>query len=125
MTAYGANHFIIPFSIIAIGAVLLYVAYAVIDRMGLEVRSADATVVSKQYNPPGTTYSTNITGGRAWTQSQQTPESYVVILQIDGEQTVGLVSKQLFESLNAGDKVKAKVRRTRITRRLEAFDVSR
>jgi hypothetical protein len=125
MTPFSANPFVYVFSVVAIVAVVAYFAYGAIDRLGLGVRSADAVVTGKQYNPPGRSYYTNVVAGRVWTQSQETSETYVVTLRVDGEDTVGFVSKQLFESLNAGDPVNVKVRRTRITRRLEAAEVSR
>jgi hypothetical protein len=125
MTPFSANPFVYIFSIVAIAAVVLYFAYGAIDRVGLGVRSATAVVTGKQYNPPGRSYYTNIVAGRAWTQSQETSETYAVTVNVAGEDTVGLVSKQLFESLNPGERVNVKVRRTRITRRLEAIEVSR
>ena len=123
MTPYSANPFVYIFSAIVIGAVLLYGGYATIDRMGLEVRTAVATVAGKQLTESGQSYHTNIAGGRAWVQSHETPETYAVTLNVGGEQTVGLVSKQMFESLHANDPVRVKVRRTRITRRLEVVEV--
>ena len=125
MAPFSANPFVYIFSAIVIGAVLLYYGFGALDRMGLEVRTSVATVTGKQYTAGGKTYITNIAGGRAWTQAQETPETYAVALNVGGEPTVGLVSKQMFESLNAGDKVTAKVCRTRITKRLEVIEVSR
>ena len=125
ITPYSANPFVFLFSIAAIVAVSLYFAYGAVDRMGLEVRSMDATVLGKQYNPSGQTYNTTIAGGRVWTQSYETSGSYVVTLRIDGAQTVGLISKQLFDSLKTGDHVQAKVRRTSVSRRLETVGVTR
>jgi hypothetical protein len=125
MTPFSANPFVYIFSVVAIVAAVVYFAYGAIDRLGLGVRSADAVVTGKQYNPPGRSYYTNIVAGRTWTQSQETSETYAVTLRVGGEDTVGLVSKQLFESLNSGDRVSVKVRRTRITRRLEAVEVTR
>lgn len=125
MTPFSANPFVFIFSAVAIVAVILYFAYGAIDRLGLGARATTAVVTGKQYNPPGRSYYTNIVAGRAWTQSQETSETYVVMLRVGGEDTVGLVSKPLFESLNAGDRVNVKVQRTRITRRLEAVEVTR
>jgi hypothetical protein len=125
MTPFTANPTAYVLSIIAIGAVVLYFAYGVIDRMGLEVRAAVATVTGKQFNPGGVSYNTSIAGGRAWTQSQETAETYVVTLTIGTEPTVGLVSKQLFDTVNAGDKVNVRLRRTRITRRLEVVEIAK
>jgi hypothetical protein len=124
MTPFAANPTAYIMSFIAIGAVVLYFAYGVIDRMGLEVSAAVATITGKQFNPGGVSYNTNIAGGRAWTQSQETGETYVVTLNVGSEPTVGLVSKGQFDTLNAGDIVNVKLRRTRITRRLEVVEVT-
>lgn len=125
ITPYSANRFVFLFSIAAIGAVSLYFAYGAIDRMGLEVRSVDATVVDKQFGPGVKAYNTIIAGGRPWIQSRETSDVYLVVLQVRGEKTGGLVSQELYESLNAGDTVRAKVRRTRISRRLEAIEITK
>jgi hypothetical protein len=121
MTPFSANPYVYVFAAIVIGAVLVYYGFGLIDRMGVEVRSSAATVTGKQYTAGGKTYVTNVAGGRTWTQAQETPETYAVTLNVGGEPTVGLVSKQMFESLNAGDKVNVKFRRTRITKRLEVI----
>jgi hypothetical protein len=46
-------------------------------------------------------------------------------LRIDRELTVGLLSKQLFDSLKTGNHLQAIIGRTRLSRRLETFDVTR
>jgi len=125
MTPFSANPFVYIFSVVVIGAVLLYFLYGAIDRTGLDVRSAVATVTGKQFNESGKSYYTTIAGGRSWVQSQETPETYVVTLTVVGEPTAALVSKQQFESLSANDTVQVKIRRTRITGRLEVVEVTR
>ena len=125
MTSFTANPFIYIFSVIAIAALLLYFGYAALDRMGLEISTAVATVTGKQFTPSGTSYYTNIVAGRAWTQSQETPETYALTLKVGDQPTVGLVTKPMFDALNANDEVKVKIRRTRITRRLEVVEVTR
>jgi hypothetical protein len=125
MTPFTANPFMYVFSGIALAAVFLYFGYAAIDRWGLETRSAVATITAKQNNPSGSSFYTNIVGGRAWTQSQETPETHALTLKVDDEITVGLVSKPMFDTLQLNDKVNVIVRRTRITRRLEVVEVAR
>ncbi len=125
MTAFSANPSIYIFMAFVLLAVVGYYAYAAYDRTGLDITDAVATVTGKQYNPPGTTYVTNIAGGRAWTQSNKTAETHVVTLLVGTEPTAGLVTKQLYDELNAGDKVKVKLRRTRVSKRLEAVEVTR
>jgi hypothetical protein len=125
MTPYRANPFGFIFSAVAIGAVVLYFGYGAIDRTGLQVSTAAATVTGKQFTESGKSYFTTISGGRAWVQSQETPETYAVTLNVADERTAGVVSKQLYESLKISDKVQVSIRRTRITGRLEVLEVTR
>lgn len=125
VTPYSANPFIYIFSVVVIGAVLLYYVYGAIDRTGLEVSAAVGTVVDKKYTKSGRSYYTTIAGGQSWIQSRETPETYAVVLNVGNERTAGVVSKGLYESLQANDMVQVKIRRTRITGRLEAVEVTR
>ena|SRR5437016_2980894 len=125
MTPYSANPFIYIFSVAAIGAVLLYYVYGAIDQAGLEVSPAVATVTDKQFTKSGRSYYTTIAGGRTWVQSKETPETYAVVLTVGNERTAGVVSKELYESLQPNDSVQVKIRRTRITGRLEVVEVTR
>ncbi|HYR91351.1 MAG TPA: hypothetical protein VE422_45260 [Terriglobia bacterium] len=123
MAPYSVNPLVYIFPAIVVTALLLYFVYGAIDRMGLETRTSLATVTGKQFNQAGTTYHTTVAGGRTWVQSDKTPESYVVMLNVGDERSVGLVSKELYQSLQANDTVQVKIRRTRITGRLEVVDV--
>jgi len=125
MTPYSANPFVYIFSVVAIAAVLIYYVYGAIDRGGLEVNTASATVEGKQFTESGKSYYTTIAGGRAWVQSQDTPETYAVVVNVGNERTAGVVSKQLYESLKVNDTVQVKMRRTRITGKLEVVEVTR
>lgn len=125
MTAFKVNPLVYIIPTIILGAVVLYYLYGAIDRVGLDVQSAYAVVTDKKFTPGGATYWTNIAGGRAWTQSQQNPDMYAVSLKVGDEQTVGLVSKPMFESLSINDRVRVKVSRTRLSRQLEVVEVSR
>ena len=125
MTPYSVNPFVYILPAIAIVALLLYFAYGAVDRLGLETHDSLATVTGKQFNAAGTTYRTTVAGGQTWVQSDKTPETYVVLLNVGGEPTVAVVSKQLYETLQTNDSVQVTTRRTRITRRLEVVQVSR
>jgi hypothetical protein len=125
MTAFRASPIAYIIPAIILGAVVLYYLYGAIDRAGLGIESADAVVTGKQFTAGGVTYSTNIVGGRAWTQAQPTPDAYVVLLRIGDERSVGLVPEDVFEALGPGDRVRVKVRRTRLGHQLEVVEVSR
>lgn len=125
LSPFAANPFVYIFSFAAIAAMVGYFAYGAIDRLGLHTKSMEAVVLKKQYNPPGKASHTTVTGGRTWVQSTETSETYVAVLQIGDDQTSGLVSRELYESLNPGDAVRADVRRTRISGRLEAIAINK
>ena len=125
LAPYTANRFGFIFSIVIIGVAVIYFAYGAVDRMGLEIQSVDATVVDKQFGEGVKAYNTTIAGGRPWIQSRETSDIYLVVLQVGGEKTGGLVSREVYESLKNGDAVRANVRRTRISRRMEAMEITR
>lgn len=125
MTPYRANPFYFIFAIAVVCALCGYYVYEAIDRTGLEVTTSPATVEDKQFTESGKVYYTTIAGGRAWVESEETPETYAVVLDVNGDRTAGAVPKDLFDALNINDTVEAQVRRTRITRRLEVVHISR
>ena len=125
MAPFSANPMVYIFPAIVITILVGYFAYGAMDRMGLATTTSSATVTGKQFNESGTTYRTTVAGGRTWVQSDSTPETYVLLLDVAGEQTIGLVSKQMYESIQENDRVQVKMRRTRITKRLEVVQVNR
>lgn len=124
-TQSHANPFGFIFSVAIVAAVGLYYLYGAVDHMGLEERAAAATVLGKQFTESGKSYYTTIAGGRAWVQSQQTPETYAVVLDVGGERTAGVTSKAIYESLQPSDRVQVKMRRTRVTGRLEVVEITK
>jgi hypothetical protein len=125
MTPYSANPFAYIFSVVAIAGAILYFGYSAIDRTGLQVTTVEATVAGKQFTESGKSYYTTMAGGRAWIQSQETPETYAVTLNVGNERTAGVVSKQLYELLKVNERVRVSIQRTRITGRLEVVEISR
>ena len=113
------------FPAVALALVALYLAYAAVDRVGLETRQAEARVTGKQFAPGSTTYNTEVIDGRSYTRAHQNPDAYLVHLDLAGEATGGAVDPRLFESLQAGERVRVRFRRTRLTKRLLVTDVSR
>jgi hypothetical protein len=118
MAFFRVNPFMFIFSVIAVLGVISYVLYSAFDRFGGEVSTTVATVTGKQYTP-GYTKLNNMD------QIQTYPDIYALSLNVDGEATVGLVTKEKFESLNANDTVHVKIRRTRLTQKLQVIDVAR
>ena len=125
MTPFAANPFVFIFSGVLLVAVLGYFGWGALDRLGLSEEQAAAVVVRKQLNPPGVTYRTTIAGGRAWTLTDPTAETYVLELKIGDEPTVAVVSQELYNTLRPGDPVQLRLQRTRLSGRLEVTAVSR
>jgi len=125
MTAFKANPFAYVFPALVLVSVVGYYLYGALDRYGLDTRSAQARVTGKQFTPGSTTYNTNIAGGRAWTQSTENPDAYVVTLDLEGHPASAYVSKELFKVLQSGDAVEVQVRLTRFSRKLQVVDVGR
>lgn len=124
--ADGVNPLAYIFPAIAFGAALLYYAYGAADRIGLATQQTEARVTTKTYTPGSTTYHTNIAAGRAWTQSDKNPDAYLVGLDLDGGvTTVGVVTKELYESLSPGERVRVSYARTRFSNKLLVTDVRR
>lgn len=125
MAPNGPNPVVYIFPAVALVAALLYFLYGAVDRLGLETRISEATVAEKQIAHGSTTYNTTTVGGRAWTRSTQNPDAHILTFEVDGEATGGAVSPELYESVNAGDRVRVRWNRTRISDRLLVTDVSR
>jgi hypothetical protein len=118
MNAFSANPFAYIFPLVLLVGFGGYYLYGAVDRIGVPIESVDALVTGKQFTPGGTTYNTNIAAGRAWTN-----DMYAIELLVGKEATVGLVDKRAFERLNKDDHVQVKIRRTRISGRLEVVEV--
>lgn len=125
MPPEGPNPFAYAFPAIALLAVLAYFVYGAIDRLGLDAYATEARVTGKQYTPGSTTYTSEIIDGRNVTRANQNPDAYVVSLDIAGETTGGMVSSQMYELLQPGERVQVKVRRTRLSKRMLVTDVTR
>lgn len=125
MTPFAANPFVFIFSGLILVAVIGYFAWGALDRLGLADEQASAVVTGKNYYPPGMTYRTNIVAGRAWTQSSPTSDAYVLLLNLGQEPTGAIVSRELYDAVRPGDGVQVRMRRTRLSHRLEVTDVVR
>ena len=125
MSSQGSNSFAYLFPAVALAAVALYFLYGAIDRLGLTAQQAEAQVTGKQYAAGSTTYTTEVIGGRTMTKTNENPEAFIVNLRVGAEETGSAVSKPLYESLQAGERVRVTVRRTRLSKRLLVTDVTR
>ena len=125
MTPFTANPFVFIFSGVLLVAVLVYFGWGALDHLGLADEQSSAVVTAKNYYPPGVTYRTNIVAGRAWTMSDPTSDAYVLTLNLGQKPTGAVVSKDLYDALQPGDRVQVQMRRTRFSQRLEVTQVVR
>lgn len=110
---------------IALVAVLVYYLYGAADRFGLETQQAETRVKGKQFAQGSTTYNQKIVAGRAWTETVQNPDQYIVTFDLEGEPTGGAVTQELYQSLQEGEPVRVQYRRTRFSNRIVVTDVRR
>jgi hypothetical protein len=125
MPPNGPNPLVYLLPALMLGAVLLYFLYGAVDRAGLETHQASAVVTGKHFTPGSTTYRTNTVGGRAVTQSDRNPDVYMVTFDLEGVSSGGLVGQELYESLEAGEPVRVRFRRTRLSNQVVVTEVSR
>ncbi len=96
-------------------AVGLYFIFWAVNTLGLENRSATATVTGKEYHPPGTSYQSQYIAGRNYTRLLRTPEQYVVLLHLLDQTAAGAVEPVFYERLKPGDQVRVSYQRRRLT----------
>jgi L-fucose isomerase-like protein len=125
MQPEGPSLFVYIFPGILLVAVLWYFLHGAVDRMALETSRAEARVTGKQIAPGSTTYTTEVIGDGTMTRANENPEAYVVSLVVDGVETSGVVSRQLYDSIETGERVYVTVRRTRLSKRVLVTSVSR
>jgi hypothetical protein len=123
MAASGPNPVVYIVPAVVLAAVLLYYLYGAADRLALETHHTEARVTGKQFAPGSTTYNTTIVAGRAWTQGTKNPDIYVIGLDVEGKVTGGAVSRQMYESLQAGERVRVEYQRTRFSKQILVTDV--
>jgi len=100
--------------IILIGVALYFIFWAV-NTLGLEHRSATATVTGKEYHPPGTSYQSQNIAGRNYTRLLRTPEQCVVLLDLLEHPAAAEVEPVFYERLKPGEQVRVTYQRRRLT----------
>lgn len=125
MPQRGPNPFVYLFPAAALAAVLLYFAYGAVDRAGLETHQATAVVTGKHATPGSTTYHTTVVGGRSVSRPERNPDVYMVTFELQGVPSGGVVSREQYESLDAGAPVRVRFRRTRLSGRVLVTELSR
>ncbi len=110
--------------VILIGVGLYYLFMAV-DGMGLQERTGSAVVVGKAHREPGRTYTTQVINNRTYAVPHDTPEMFVLTLDLLGRPTEYASHRSLYDALSAGDTIRVTYQRRRLTGALQVVDVSR
>jgi hypothetical protein len=95
-----------------------------VDGTGLQNETGSATMLDKEYRPPGTTYVTQKIGNRTQTLPQTTPGMYVLKLDLGGQQTECAVDKSLYDAVDSEDRVSVVYQKRRITGGLQVVRVT-
>jgi hypothetical protein len=114
----------------ALGTILLtgaaiWMGGTALDGMGLEENTGSAVVTGKSHRDAGTTYTREIINNRSYTVAQATPEVYALLLELEGRQVAGAVNQALWDTTTAGDSVRVKYRRRRLTGGIDVLGVTR
>lgn len=114
----GASRFMPILGGIILIAVALYYTFWAINSLGLEDRSGVGTVTGKEHRPAGTSYQPERIAGRNYVRSLQTPEQYIVTLDLLNQPTAGTVDSTLYNALKPGERVQVVYQRQRLTNSL-------
>ena len=93
------------------------------DTLGVPVETLPAVVKAKKHYDGNSVYNTKYVAGRAWFQSEETPELWSVECLAGNETLVGYVSKEAFAKIEIGNEKSIKFRRTRFTNRIDVLAV--
>jgi hypothetical protein len=118
------NPFMVIFGAVILAAVALYFGFMAADGMGLASRQATARVTGKEYRDPGTTYTTQVIGGKTHSIPRATSEMYLLGLDIDGRETQAPVTKELYSAVRTGDRLAVRYQQRRLTGGLQVLDVT-
>ncbi len=121
----GASPFVYVFPAVLLAAAVLYFGYGALDRAALGTKTAATVVTGKQFAKGSTTYHTVVVGNQHLVQGDQNPDAYILTFDVEGEHTIGAVSRELYDALQPGDSVHVRFHRTRLSNRLVVTDVSR
>jgi len=111
-----------PVILVAVGG---WYAFSAVDSMGLSSQTGSAVVTGKEHRAAGKTYRTTVINNRTVTIPETTPEAYVLTLALDGDTTVGVADREVYEQVRTGDRVSVTYQRRRITGGLQVVKVGR
>jgi hypothetical protein len=111
-------------TILLAGAAIWMGAMA-LDGMGLEENTGSAVVTGKSHRDAGSTYTREIINNRSYTVARGTPEVYALLLELEGTLASGAVNQGMWDTTAAGDSVRVKFRRRRLTHGIEILAVTK
>ena len=98
-----------------IAGLMVYFSFMAINGIGLKEKTAVATVTGKGYRAAGKTYTTQKIGNRMMTIPHVTPEAYYLLLDVEGKHASYVVSGQMYDRVDSGDRFNVRYVRKRIT----------
>src|ERR1700733_11871365 len=104
-------------------AIAGYFGFQALDGIGLSMQPGIAVVIGKEYRPAKKTYRTDVIGNQTRVVPQVNPEMYILKLRIGEKETVGLVERDLFNTLSNGDRLSVTYQRRRVTGGLQVVGV--
>ena len=109
--------------ILIVAGVLLYVFAWAADTKLLGAQVAVATVSGKEHREMHKTYTMDRIGGVNRAVQRVVPEQYVVKLRLEGKEVEWPVEKDYFRSVQAGQQVRVRYERRRITGSLRVMSL--
>ncbi|MCC7335894.1 MAG: hypothetical protein IT422_12400 [Pirellulaceae bacterium] len=108
---------------IPLAILCLFGLFTLVNSVGLAKVEFTATVEDKQIYEPGSSYHTKIINGRPWVSSEEMDALPTLILDADGKQLVGYVSREQYDQIQLGDTVDGTLKRTRVTGWTEVSEI--
>jgi hypothetical protein len=121
----GSARFMYILGAIILGGAVVWLGGMAIDGMGLEERTGGAVVTGKSHHEAGTTYTQRTINNRSYVVPQATPEIYALELDLDGQAAVGSVDRDMYAAMSAGDSVRVRYMRRRLTGGIDVVEVTK
>ena len=107
--------------LIGFGLCSLFMA---IDGLGLQSQQAIATIMDREHRDAVMGQRIEIINQKPVVTPHVTDEKYILKLDIDGRQTEGAVSRNLFETVRPGEQVRVTFQERRLTGRIQVLEVT-
>jgi hypothetical protein len=111
------------FGLAVLAALAVYFAFMAVNGLWLGHSTGTARVVEKRDLPGGQTYYTRIVNERPVVLWTDTPEAYLLRLDLAGEEVACVVAPSTFKAVRPGSEVRVVYQRRRLTGSIAVLDV--